>query len=105
MRLDERLVVAAQRHSDDQALRGLMTHTGGDGSTVAVRVDRAGYDWRSIAENVAYGYPDAATVMAGWLASEVHRRNILSANVDLGLGLAHGADGRAYWTQVFGTPR
>ena len=101
MLLDDRLVLAAQRHSDDQARRGRMSHTGSDGSTVTARVDRVGYNWRSIAENVAYGYPDAAAVMAGWMASDGHRRNILSANVDLGVGLAYGADGRPYWTQVF----
>jgi uncharacterized protein YkwD len=80
-----------------------MSHTGSDGSTVAVRADRVRYPWRSLAENVAYGYPDVTAVMAGWMASDGHRRNILSANVDLGVGLAYGADGRPYWTQVFAT--
>jgi len=101
---DDQLVLAAQRHSDDQARRGQMTHTGGDGSTLAVRVDRVGYSWSRLGENVAYGFPDAASVMAGWMASDGHRRNILSANTEFGLGLALGADGRPYWTQVFGSP-
>jgi uncharacterized protein YkwD len=104
MRYDDRLVLAAQRHSDDQARSGRMSHTGSDGSNVAVRVDRVGYSWRSLAENVAYGYPDVEAVMAGWMESEGHRRNILSANVHIGVGLAIGADGLPYWTQVFGTP-
>ena len=103
MRYDDRLVRAAQQHSEDQARAGRLSHTGSDGSTVARRVDRVGYSWRSLAENVAYGYPDVAAVMAGWMASDGHRRNILSANVDFGVGLAHGADGRPYWTQVFAT--
>ena len=81
-----------------------MTHTGSDGSTVAVRVDRVGYGWRSLAENVAFGYTDVSAVMAGWMASDGHRRNILSSNTHLGLGVAAGADGRLYWTQVFATP-
>lgn len=101
---DDRLVLAAQRHSDDQASRRQMTHTGGDGSTLAVRVDRVGYSWGALGENVAFGYTDAAFVMAGWMASDGHRRNILSANTEFGLGLTIGADGRPYWTQVFGTP-
>jgi uncharacterized protein YkwD len=104
MRYDDRLVLAAQRHSDDQARSGRMSHTGSDGSNVAVRVDRVGYSWRSLAENVAYGYPDVEAVTAGWMESEGHRRNILSANVHIGVGLAIGADGLPYWTQVFGTP-
>ena len=104
MSYDDRLVLAAQQHSDDQAGMGRMTHTGSDGSTVAVRVDRVGYGWRSLAENVAFGYTDVSAVMAGWMASDGHRRNILSSNTHLGLGVAAGADGRLYWTQVFATP-
>jgi uncharacterized protein YkwD len=104
IRIDDRLTLAAQRHSDDQAGRGQMSHMGSDGSGLTVRVDRAGYEWRSVAENVAYGYTDPASVMAGWMASAGHRRNILSANTDLGVGLAYGADGRPYWTQVFASP-
>jgi uncharacterized protein YkwD len=38
------------------------------------------------------------------MASDGHRRNILSANTELGVGVAAGADGRLYWTQVFATP-
>jgi uncharacterized protein YkwD len=105
MRYDERLALAAQRHSQDQARQGRMSHTGSDGSTLAGRIDDVGYLWRSVAENVAVGYPDVESVMAGWLASDGHRRNILSANVDLGVGLAFGTDGQPYWTQVFASPR
>jgi len=101
---DDRLVLAAQRHSDDQALRGQMSHTGGDGSTLAVRIDRVGYSWSRLGENVAFGFPDAASVVAAWMASDGHRRNILSTNTQFGLGLAFAADGRPYWTQVFGSP-
>ena len=105
IRLDDRLVLVAQHHADEQARQGMMSHTGIDGSTLALRVDRVGYRWRTIAENVAFGSTDAATVFAGWMASADHRSNILSAYVDTGIGLAYGADGRPYWSQVFGSPR
>ena len=105
LRYDDRLVRAAQGHSEDQAGRRQMTHDGSDGSTVVERLARVGYLWNSAAENVAYGYPDVATVMAQWMASDVHRRNLLSANTEFGIGLAYSADGRPYWTQVFATPR
>ena len=104
MRYDDRLILAAQRHSVDQAARGRMSHAGSDGSTLDVRINRVGYAWRSIAENVAYGQQDAASVMAAWMASDGHRRNILSANTQFGVGLAVGADGLTYWTQVFASP-
>ena len=104
MRYDERLGLAALRHSEDQARQGRTTHTGSDGSTLARRIDAVGYGWSSLAENVAMGYTNVESVMAGWMASDGHRRNILSASVDVGVGLAYGVDGRPYWTQVFATP-
>lgn len=55
------------------------------------------------AENVAAGYPDAASVVAGWLAStEGHRENIENCRwTRMGIGAARDQDGRLYWTQVF----
>ena len=64
MRYDDRLVLAAQGHSEDQAHRGQMGHTGSDGSRVGVRVDRVGYAWRSVSENVADGHPYWTQVFA-----------------------------------------
>lgn len=105
MTYDTKLELAAQRHSDDQARSERMSHTGSDGSTMVQRIDRVGFAWRSAAENVAYGYGTPAAVMAGWMNSDGHRRNILSSNTHIGVGLAYGANGRPYWTQVFATPR
>jgi len=101
---DDRLVLAAQRHSDDQASHGWTSHTGSDGSTLPVRIDRVGYSWSRLGENLAAGFPDAASALAAWMASPSHRATILSSNTQFGLGLAIGVDGREYWTQVFGTP-
>lgn len=65
------------------------------------RVRRVGYPWTRVAENVAFGYLDTASVMAAWMASDDHRGSILSANTHIGVGLAYDADGLSYWTQVF----
>ncbi len=104
MTYDTKLDLAAQRHSEDQAQSQRMSHTGSDGSTMVQRIDRVGFAWRSAAENVAYGYDTPVAVMAAWMNSDGHRRNILSSNTHIGVGLAYGPDGRAYWTQVFATP-
>ena len=97
------LDVAAQLHSEDQAARTSMGHTGSDGSSPWDRMARAGYSgWNAVAENVAYGYPTVADVMAGWMGSTGHRANILDpALTQVGTGLATG-HGRPYWTQDFG---
>lgn len=101
--LNPRLTEAAQRHSEDQAEHGRMSHTGSDGSTFRERAARAGYE-HAIAENVAYGYPTADAVMAGWMSSPGHRANILNcAARAMGLGVATARDGSRYWTLMFGS--
>ena len=95
---------AAQAHSQDQADHSSMSHNGSDGSTVGERAGRAGYaGWYRLGENVAYGYPDIASVMAGWMGSSGHKANILDGRfTHLGVGRARSGTGPWYWTQVFG---
>ena len=94
----------AQDHSADQATHNRMSHTGSDGSSPWQRMLRAGYDYRSAAENVAAGQSGVAQVMSAWMGSSGHRNNILNPGLEhVGVGLAHSAGGTPYWTQVFGS--
>lgn len=96
---------AAARHSKDQAATKTMSHTGSDGSTVGGRVSQAGYGWSTVAENVAYGYGSADSVMTGWMGSPGHKKNILNAAVvHIGVAVAYAADGTPYWTMVLAAP-
>ena len=71
--------------------------------TLADRARYAGYPFGRIAENVALGYPDAETVVAGWMASRGHRANILQRDVvETGIGIARSSAGGVYYCQVFG---
>ncbi|MFD9304080.1 CAP domain-containing protein [Streptomyces sp. NPDC060048] len=98
-----KLTKAAQDHSEDMAAHSNMSHTGSDGSDPGQRITRAGYQWSTYAENVAYGYDTAAKVMDGWMNSPGHKRNILDCNVkEIGIGLAQPGH---YWTQDFGATR
>jgi uncharacterized protein YkwD len=101
--INAQLNAAALAHSQDQARTQRMSHIGSDGSTFDQRITRAGYSWRSAAENVAEGYTSAQSVFDGWMNSPGHRANILSDQVHMGVGAATG-NGRMYWTQVFATP-
>jgi uncharacterized protein YkwD len=95
------LTTAALVHSRDQASMRQMTHTGSDGSNAGQRIQRAGYTWRTWAENVAMGYGTAASVMSGWMGSPGHRANILNRSVvHIGVAVVTGGDGRTYWTMV-----
>ncbi|MEV0694226.1 CAP domain-containing protein [Streptomyces sp. NPDC050388] len=97
------LTEAAQNHSEDMATSRNMSHTGSDGSSPADRITRAGYNWRTYGENVAYGYSTPEQVMAGWMSSPGHKKNILNCSFEeIGVGLAQPG---SYWTQNFGTAR
>lgn len=99
---DERLRAAARGHSQDMAANDYFSHTSLDGSTFVDRAQEQGYP-SPAAENIAYGYATPADVVAGWMNSDGHRRNILNcSHRTIGVGLAYDANGRPYWTQVFG---
>ncbi len=104
--LNPLLSQAAQVHSDDMASNDFFSHTGSDGSNAGVRIARTGYQARGWAENIAAGYPSAAAVVAGWMQSDGHRRNILNPLfTEIGIGRADNPNTTygIYWTNVFGT--
>jgi uncharacterized protein YkwD len=104
---DTRLTAAARAHAATLARLGRLEHDLDGGSTPATRARGAGYDWRTVGENLAAGPETAAEVVAGWLGSPGHCANLMDpAFTQMGLAFAVApADGRAYWVQLFGTPR
>lgn len=103
VKLNATLTKAAQAHSEDMASHRNMSHTGSDGSSPGDRITRAGYNWSTYGENVAYGYSTPEQVMAGWMSSPGHKANILNCGFkEIGVGLAQPGN---YWTQDFGTAR
>jgi uncharacterized protein YkwD len=102
LRIDDRLVAAAQGHSADMAARDYFSHTSPEGDGPGERTAAEGYpEWSG--ENIALGYPTAAAVVRGWMKSDGHRANILSCDsVAIGVGAADSDKG-IYWTQVFGS--
>ena len=101
------LNTAAQRHSCYMAAYSKMSHTGGpqqDDREMSDRVHKTGYKYIYLGENVAAAQKTAQNVMAAWLNSNGHRRNIESTNFkEIGVGLRTAEDGDRYWTQVFAT--
>ena len=71
--------------------------------TLGDRARHVGYPFGRLAENVALGYPNAETVVQGWMNSSGHRRNILDGTVEeTGIGIARSSAGSLYYCQVFG---
>lgn len=99
---------AALAHAQDMAAHGYMGHEGRDGSKPSDRVSRAGYDWRSVAENVAAGQTSAEEVVKTWLASSSHCASLMDGRyTETGVAYAvePASERGIYWAQVFGRPR
>ncbi len=98
LRNDARLAAAAQARSAQMAAEGKLTH---DGAWETIRA--AGYTGGALGENIAYGYPNAASVVAGWVDSAGHLGNLLrSIYRDSGVGCVRDGRGRLWWTHDFG---
>jgi uncharacterized protein YkwD len=108
LELSPTLSQVAMEHARDMANHGKMSHRGSDGSEPAQRVTRAGYRWRTTAENVAAGQPGAEAVVAHWLNSPGHCANLMGTQFTQ-MGVAFAIDprdsARVYWAQVLATPR
>jgi len=98
---------AARGHSQDMACNGFFSHTGSDGSSPSQRISRQGYHWSAIAENIAAGYGDPASVVVGWMGSQGHKENLLNPDyTEVGIGYVYvaGSPYGAYWTADFAHP-
>ncbi|CAI5743889.1 unnamed protein product [Peronospora destructor] len=103
--LNKKLHIAAQAHSDDMAANNFMDHKGSDGSTMSQRITLAGYDWTSVAENVAAGHVTVDDVMQGWIDSPKHLENIMGDYTMFTSAYAFNVYDtyQHYWSQEFGT--
>jgi uncharacterized protein YkwD len=95
---------SAQRWTSHMVAAGVFSH----GANFAARITAAGYRWSAAGENIATGYPTPRAVVAGWMRSAGHCRNILDPTFrDLGIGVVARpvrgyAGGPATWTEDFG---
>jgi uncharacterized protein YkwD len=95
------LEIAALRHANDMNSSKIFSHTGSDGSTMSQRISQAGYNWSYASENIAAGYTSLTAVINGWVSSDGHCKNMMSANsTELG-----AAKVGTYWVQNFGKSR
>lgn len=107
LRLDSALVEAAGKHASDMVRRHYMDHTNPDGQDPGDRMAAAGYRGSSWGENIAAGYDSAQKVVAAWMQSDGHRKNILNCRfTTIGVGYDPGqvkSDwGPGSWVQDFG---
>jgi uncharacterized protein YkwD len=106
LREDRRLDRAAQGWT----ARMVATRQFDHGSDFAARISAAGYTWSSAGENLASGFETPREVVAAWMASAPHCRNILDPNFSaVGTGVVTApvgqlGGGAATWTEDFAAP-
>jgi len=108
LRWNDSLAEAARWHAEDMARHNYFSHRGRDGSDPGKRVERAGYRYRAVAENLAGGQLQPEDAVAGWIKSPEHCANLMDP-MFTEMGSAYAVDPRSemgvYWAQAFGRPR
>jgi uncharacterized protein YkwD len=87
---------AAEAHASDMAQNGFFAHRGSDGSSVGVRLRAAGCSFTAAGENIAKGWKSSDEVVAAWIASPGHQRNMLGMFRQYGVAQAGDV-----WVLVF----
>ncbi len=78
LRWNDILFSAAARHTLDMAARNYFAHDTPEGVPFWQRLSAEGYGFFTAGENIAYGQSSVDSVIAAWLGSEPHCRNIMN---------------------------
>lgn len=90
------LDAAAQSKAQDMANRDYWSHDTPDGSPPWVFVTDQHYSYQKLGENLAAGFDNEQATINGWMASPLHKENMLDPSFsEVGFGTARSADYRA----------
>lgn len=108
LRVNPKLVEAAQLKANDMASKAYFAHQTPDGYDSWHWFELVGYDYTHAGENLAVDFSDSADVEKAWMQSPTHRDNILNENyTEIGIATARGTyKGRetVFAVQMFGRP-
>lgn len=77
------------------------SHTRPNGTSYFTAMSELEIQYKSAAENIAYGQKNPESVMNAWMNSSGHRANILNEKMEyIGVGVFY-QDGVYYWSQFF----
>lgn len=95
------LDLASEKHADDMASNGFISHTGSDGSLHTDRLLAVNYEYMFAGENVARGPTTAALVMEEFKNSPSHCKVMMNPDY-VHVGIAKMGK---YWVLNFAHPR
>ncbi len=104
----EQLSTAAYLKAKDMFAKQYWAHMAPDGTTPWHWFAEAGYNYADAGENLAKNFTSTDATVAAWMASTLHRANILNANyTDVGFAVMDGTlDGKqtTLIVALYGTP-
>lgn len=99
---------AAEMKAKDMAANGYYAHVSPDGLTPMHWVDKAGYKYLIIGENLVVNRTDAEQVVDAFMGSPGHRANIFRTDfTEIGVGVANGTykgKDATFTVQIFAAP-
>lgn len=96
---------SAAGHSRDMAQNQMFSHISSNGGTLLQRIQASGYSLSAAGENIAAGQGSVKEVIASWLNSPGHCKNMLEPSYqDIGVACIRndGAPYGLYWTMNLG---
>lgn len=103
----DKLASSAHWKAEDMATKNYFDHSDQNGQDFIDRAEHYGFaNWTFLGENIAAGQTTPEEVVAEWMASPGHRKNILKPQFkEIGIGYAVESRStyRVYWVQEFGT--
>jgi len=91
LQTNDKLAKAAQLKAEDMIERDYFDHTGPEGETPWVWLDRVDYQYAAAGENLAVDVADPRVLIQAWMDSPSHAKNILNGYfTDVGIGIARG---------------
>lgn len=89
---NDQLALAAKLHTEDMVKNNFFDHTNKEGKSPGDRIKAAGYTYRFYAENIAIINTDEKGVVAYWLTSQGHCKNIMDSRAkEIGVARANNS--------------
>jgi uncharacterized protein YkwD len=96
LRMNVQLALAAGDRANDMIAKHYFSHVAPDGRLPWYWIEKRGYDYTEVGENLAVGYR-GATVVNGWMHSPEHRENVLKPEfTEVGIAILAQSPAKAF---------
>lgn len=98
---------ASRSHSLDMAVKNYFSHDSLNGDSFVDRIEKAGYEWNLVGENISAGRATTQAAIQSWMKSPGHCANIMKTKFsELGVACAWESNSKYkyFWTMDLARP-